>query len=149
MIKEIKGLHHITGIQKTESIHDFYNKHPGVVRSLATMNKLDSAQCTVYTILDKLGPVREIIAQGDGNWEEWNLEQLTQNLRKYVDRNPLKTGEDMMLETTSRDRFRERDKLHFGNGQKNDRKDACIAETTSIRVSNAPRHSTLQADGKS
>ena len=127
MIKEIEGLHHITNIQKTASIHDFYNKLSRVVRTLATMKKLDSAQCTVYTLLDKLGPVREIIAQGDDNWEEWKLEQLTQNLRKYVDRNPVKTGEEIKSEVTNKDRFREREKLLFGNGQSNGRRpEGCV-----------------------
>ena len=127
MIKEIEGLHHITNIQKTASIHDFYNKLSRVVRTLAIMKKLDSAQCTVYTLLDKLGPVREIIAQGDDNWEEWNLEQLVQNLRKYVDRNPLKTSEETKLEVTNKDRLREREKLLFGNGQPNGKKpEGCV-----------------------
>ena len=127
MIKEIEGLHHITNIQKTASIHDFYNKLSRVVHTLATMEKVDSAQCTVYTLLDKLGPVREIIAQGDDNWEEWKLEQLTQNLRKYVDRNPFKTGEEIKSEVTNKDRFRVREKLLFGNGQLNARRpEGCI-----------------------
>ena len=39
--------------------------------------------------LDKLGPVREVMAQKDDNWEEWGLEELVDNLRKYTDRNPL------------------------------------------------------------
>ncbi len=60
-----------------------------VVRTLATMEKLASCQGMVYTIMDKLGPVREILAQSDDKWEEWKLEELTDNLRKYVERNPL------------------------------------------------------------
>ena len=82
MIKKTEELHHITGIQKTANIHDFYNKLSRAVRTLVTMNKLDLAQCTVYTLLDKLGPMREIIAIGDDdNWKEWDLEQLTMHLR--------------------------------------------------------------------
>ena len=59
------------------------------VRTLATMKKLQSAQSYVYSIMDKLGPVREALAQKDDNWEEWELEELVENLRKYTDRNPL------------------------------------------------------------
>ena len=94
---------------------------------MSTMNKLDSAQCTVCTLLGKLGPVREIIAQGDDNWEEWDLEQLTMHLRKYSNRNPLKTCEEFKLEATNRDKFRGLEKLLFGNGQRNGRKpDGCV-----------------------
>ena len=57
LIKDIEDLHVITNIHKTSSIHDFYNKLSRVVRTLATMKKLDSAQSTVYTLMDKLGPV--------------------------------------------------------------------------------------------
>ena len=70
LIKEIESLHPITSIHKLKSIHEFYNKLPKTVRTLTTMKKLDSAQCLVYTLMDKLGPVREIIAQQDDNWED-------------------------------------------------------------------------------
>ena len=53
------------------------------------MKKLQSAQSYVYSIMDKLGPVREAVAQKDDNWEERGLEELVENLRKYTDRNPL------------------------------------------------------------
>ena len=53
------------------------------------MKKLDAAQCLVYTLMDKLGPVREIIAQQDDNWEDWNLEELVENIKRYIERNPL------------------------------------------------------------
>jgi len=39
--------------------------------------------------MDKLGPVREAVAQKDDDWEKWGLEELVDNLRKYTDRNPL------------------------------------------------------------
>lgn len=117
LIKEIESLHAITSIHKTASIHEFYNKLSRVVRTLSTMKKLDSAQSTVYTLMDKLGPVREILAQSDDKWEEWKLEELTENLRKYVERNPLHTGEEEKRNNNLRDRSRE--KLLMGNGQQN------------------------------
>ena len=48
----------------------------------------------VYTLMDKLGPVQEILVQKDDDWEEWGLEQLVENLRRYVERNPLRDSED-------------------------------------------------------
>ena len=59
------------------------------MRTLKTINKIDSTQSTVYTLMNKLGPVREILAQTDDDWEDWGLEELVENLRKYVDRNPI------------------------------------------------------------
>ena len=53
------------------------------------MKKLQSAQSYVYSIMDKLGPVREALVQKDDEWEEWGLEELVESLRKYTDRNPL------------------------------------------------------------
>ena len=52
------------------------------------MKKLQSAESYVYSIMDKLGPVREALAQKDDNWEEWGLDELVENLRKYTDRTP-------------------------------------------------------------
>ena len=43
--------------------------------------------------MDKLGPVREILAQTDDNWEKWTLEDLVRGLQKYVERNPLGSSE--------------------------------------------------------
>ncbi|XP_028413677.1 uncharacterized protein LOC114536534 [Dendronephthya gigantea] len=94
IIQDIESLQQITDIHKTTSIHEFYNKLSRAVRTLTTMKKLDSAQSTVYTVMDKLGPVREILAMADDNWEEWKLEELTENLRKYVERNPLQTEKE-------------------------------------------------------
>lgn len=43
----------------------------------------------MYSIMDKLGSVREAMAQKDDDWEEWGLEALVENLRKYTDQNSL------------------------------------------------------------
>ena len=53
------------------------------------MKKLQTAQSHVYTVMDKLGPVKEALVSKDDDWEEWDLEQLVENLRKYVDRHPV------------------------------------------------------------
>lgn len=44
----------------------------------------------VYTLMDKLGPVRDVLVQKDDTWVEWGLEKLVENLRKYVEGNPLR-----------------------------------------------------------
>eukprot|EP00794_Sanderia_malayensis_P012511 gene12511-13795_t len=111
LIKEIENLHQITNIHKTASVHEFYNKLSRTVRTLATLKKLDSAQSTVYTLLDKLGPVREILAQADDNWEEWQLEDITENLRSML--------------SESNDVWREYDRS-FGNRERSQQRDRCF-----------------------
>eukprot|EP00795_Rhopilema_esculentum_P013876 gene13876-biopygen831 len=87
LIQELVGLGQIVNVNQTRDIHEFYNKLARIVRTLATMKKLQTAQSHVYTIMDKLGPVKEALVSKDDDWEEWDLEQLVENLRKYVDSN--------------------------------------------------------------
>ena len=94
LIKETESLQPITSIHKLKRIHVFYNKLARTVRTLTTMKKLDSAQCLVYTLMDKLGPVREIIAQKDDNWEDWILKELKEKMKRYLERNPLQNEWD-------------------------------------------------------
>lgn len=65
LIKELEELPAISSIHKLKSIHDFYSKLSRIVRTLVTMKKLTTAQSMVYTLMDKLGPVREILVQKD------------------------------------------------------------------------------------
>ena len=37
--------------------------------------------------------MKEVLAQNDDKWEDWGLEEVTEHLRKYVDRNPVQTKE--------------------------------------------------------
>ena len=67
---ELENLHTITNIHKVASIHKFYNKLARVIRTLATMKKLDSFQSMVYMLMDKLGPVQQTTAQNDNDWVE-------------------------------------------------------------------------------
>ena len=89
LIKDLEALPNITSVHKIKEIHDFHTQLSKTVRTLATMKKLEGAQSYVDSVMDKLGPVREFMAQKDDDWEEWGLEKLVDNLRKYTDRNPL------------------------------------------------------------
>ena len=89
LIKDLEMLPNITSLTKVKEIHEFYKQLSRTVRALNTMKKLQSAQSYVYSIMDKLGPVREALVQKDDEWEEWGLEELVESLRKYTDRNPL------------------------------------------------------------
>ena len=89
LIKDLEGITAIHNTYKIKDVHDFYNKLARTVQTLKTMNKLQTAQSFVYSLMDKLGPVREILTQNDDGWEEWGLEQLVEKLQKYIERNPL------------------------------------------------------------
>ena len=126
LIKELEELPAISSIHRLNDIHDFYNKLSRVVRTLVTMKRLTSAQSLVYTLMDKLGPVREVLVQKDDDWEEWGLEELVENLRKYVERNPLmESGNSGRIDENSRNRpghthknsswKRDREKMILGN----------------------------------
>ena len=64
-----------------KGVLDFYSKLARIVQNLNTKKKLDSAQCLVYTLMNKLGPMREIIAQQNDDLEDWDLEELTEDMR--------------------------------------------------------------------
>ena len=117
LIKELESIPPVTSVHKLEQVHDFYNKLSQIVRTLTTMKKLETAQSTVYTLMDKLGPVREVIVQKDDDWEEWGLEELVEHLRRYIERNPLQTDAISHIvtkeEKPARYGRRDQDKLLF------------------------------------
>ena len=124
LVIELEGLKPITNINQIKETHEFYNKLARVVRTLATMKKLETVQSHVYTLMDKLGPVKEAMVQKDDNWEEWDLEQLVENLRKYVDRHPLPVEDFASLTRNSYRKqhqetmheWKRRDKMLMANG---------------------------------
>ena len=96
LIRDLESLPNITSSHKIKEIHEFYTKLSRTVRTLATMKKLEGAQSYVYSIMDKLGSIREAMAQKDDDWEKWGLEELVENLSKYTDRYPLPLVESSM-----------------------------------------------------
>lgn len=94
LIMELEDLRPITSIHKLQGIHEFYNQLSRAVRAFVTMKRLTTAQSMVYSLMDKLGPVWDVLVQKDDDWEEWGLEELVENLRKYVERNPLRESDD-------------------------------------------------------
>lgn len=141
LIKELEELPVIGNINKLSNIHEFYNKLARVVRTLVTMKKLVTTQSSVYTLMDKLGPVREVIIQKDDDWEEWGLEQLTENLRRYVERNPLRKEDEKSTEKkddTSKPPPRRKENLFFGKSGdlKTRRKFSCVYCNSNDHFSN-------------
>ena len=155
LIKELEELPPICNTHRINDIHHFYNKLSTVVRTLVTMKRLTSAQSLVYTLMDKLGPVREVLVQKDDDWEEWGLEEVVENLRKYVERNQVRDTEDTgRKDDISRNRpwKRKTERRCFlettgGQGQARNPV-ACIAALTSISATTAQRYLILLRDGR-
>jgi len=90
------------------------------------MNKLQTAQNAMYTLTDKLGPVREVITQTDNKWEEWTLEQLVEALPKFVDWNPLRAEERSKQQGRSGDGTRNAEKLMMQGSQRYTNANRCV-----------------------
>ena len=76
--------------------------------------------------MDKLGPVKEALVTKEDDCEEWDLEQLVENLRKFIDRHPLPVdfcvssynNNNLLFKKTARDpkqEWREKDVILFEN----------------------------------
>ena len=77
----METLLNITSLTKVKEVHEFYNQLSRSVRAINAMKKLQSAENYVYSIMDRLGTVREVLVQKDDDWEEWGLEELVESLR--------------------------------------------------------------------
>ena len=66
--------------------------------------------------MNKLCPVREALVQKDDKWEEWGLEELTENLRLHVERNPLRVEESNIgkPDGSSKHQLKRNETLLFG-----------------------------------
>ena len=118
LIKELEGLEAISSIHNVQKIHEYYNKPTRIMRTPVTMKKLDSAQSYVYTLVDKLGPVKESLIQKDDDWENWDLLVLVENLEKYIDRHPMPSSETTGAKRRANEHpadWRQRDKMMLAN----------------------------------
>ena len=70
LIKDLETLLNITSLTKVKEIHKSYYQLSRTVRAINTMKKLQSAKNYVYSIMDRLGPVREVLVQKDDDWGE-------------------------------------------------------------------------------
>ena len=65
------------------------------------LGKLKEANGYVRATIDKLEGIRGDLVRTDDNWQEWEFPQLIEALRKWTERNPVK----------SEDKKRERDQI--------------------------------------
>ena len=61
LIKDLEQLKSMR--QQYQEEQEFNNQSSRIIRGLNTMGKLSAGQSHVYTLLDKLGPAREIITE--------------------------------------------------------------------------------------
>ena len=96
VLRELEELESISysSSNRLEKCHRFYNKLSRTVRTLDTMGALRESQNSVFLLMDKLGPIREYLIQKDDDWEDWSLQDLVDNLERYVERNPLSSTKD-------------------------------------------------------
>ena len=130
LIKDLESLHTITSIRQLNLVHEFYHKLSRIVRSLTSMGKLETAQSAVYTLMDKLGPVREVSVQKDDDWESWGLSELVEHFHKFVDRNPIRerATEAAGRQNWKKGRWGDRDKIFLGNHERSKQKQCIYCE---------------------
>ena len=99
-MQAILSLPTIRGSQSTK-IPEFYEKLVTSVQSLETLGKLKEVNGYVRATIDKLEGIRGDLVRTDDKWQQWEFPQLIEALRKWTERNPVK----------SEDTKRERDQI--------------------------------------
>ena len=57
------------------------------------MRKLETVQSHVYTLMDKLRPVKEAMTQKDDDWEEWDFGIVGRKFEEICRQTPIASGE--------------------------------------------------------
>ena len=69
LVMELEKLQQIRHINQRREINDFSRRLSKIVRTLTTMNKIDSVSGMVHLVFAKLGPLRENLASTYSDWE--------------------------------------------------------------------------------
>ena len=65
-----------------QKIHEFSEKLLCSVQALDTMRKMKEMSGYVRVTLDKLHGIRADLVRNDGNWQDWEFQQLVEALEK-------------------------------------------------------------------
>ena len=74
------------------------------------MGKLKEIKGYLRSILDKLPSIKSDLVKTDERWHDWDFEELTKEISKWVDRNPVKSDpkhdqrQEQLLQAKQRDR---------------------------------------------
>ena len=82
-VEEIANLPVIKGSNYLK-IQEFYESVSRNYDALLTMGEADMLRGFVMSTLNKIPQVRPDIVRTDGNWEEWDMEALINNLRQWL-----------------------------------------------------------------
>ena len=82
-VEEIVNLPVIKGSNYLK-IQEFYESVSRNYDALLTMGEADMLRGFVMSTLNKIPQVRPDIVRTDGNWEEWDMEALINNLRQWL-----------------------------------------------------------------
>ena len=82
-VEEIVNLPVIKGSNYLK-IQEFYESVSRNYDALLTMGEADMLREFVMSTLNKIPQVRPDIVRTDGNWEEWDMEALINNLRQWL-----------------------------------------------------------------
>ena len=70
-----------------DKVRDFHERLSESFDSLQTLGEEYILSGFVMTTLKKLPQVKPDLVRVDDNWEEWDMKELIENLRKWVQRN--------------------------------------------------------------
>ena len=70
-----------------DKVKDFYERLSKKFDALQTLWEEDMLRGLVMTTLKKLPQVKPDLVRVDDNWEEWDMTDLIENLRKWLQRN--------------------------------------------------------------
>lgn len=90
----IIGLSTIHGVDPAK-IHEFHEKLTSHIQVLETMGKVKEIGGFVCATLDKLPDIRADLVRLDDNWQDWGFPEPIESLRKWCDRNPIPSREQM------------------------------------------------------
>ncbi|XP_044185053.1 uncharacterized protein LOC122965145 [Acropora millepora] len=90
----IIGLSTIHGVDAAK-IHEFHEKLTSHIQVLETMGKAKEIGGFVRATLDKLPDIRADLIRLDDDWQEWGFPELIESLRKWCDRNPISSRDQM------------------------------------------------------
>jgi len=69
-----------------DKVKDFYERLSKNLDALQTLGEEDMLRGFVMTTLKKLPQVKPDLVRVDSNWEEWDMKELIENLRKWLQR---------------------------------------------------------------
>ena len=90
----IIGLSAIHGVDSAK-IHEFHEKLTSHIQVRETRGKAKEIGGFVRATLDKIPDIRADLVRLDDDWQEWRFPELIESLRKWCDRNPISSRDQM------------------------------------------------------